>query len=263
MFFVRASSLPDLLDCPARWEARNVQKIRQPSGPASVLGTAVHAGTALFDASRLYGAPLSIDDTAGVVVREIRNPRDDVDWEDTSPDEIEPVALALHRLYCTEISPNFEFVEVELKCKNLVVADLDITLTGTTDRVFRDEFGDLAIADIKTSKSIVSASGKMYCSKYAPQIAVYELLAAATLGEPVTGTARIFGLQAGKTGRGQRAGIGEINGARKMLVGDEFSPGLLNIAVNVLKSGLFWGNPNSMMCSKTYCPVWERCKWRI
>jgi hypothetical protein len=46
---IRASSLPELFDCSARWEAKHILGLRLPSSSNAVLGKAVHAGTALFD----------------------------------------------------------------------------------------------------------------------------------------------------------------------------------------------------------------------
>lgn len=75
---IRASSLPGLFECPARWEAVHINKIRMPRSSAAQLGTAVHAGTALFDDSWLYGPGLGPDDTAGAVVDAIHKPETDV-----------------------------------------------------------------------------------------------------------------------------------------------------------------------------------------
>ena len=66
---IRASSLSELFDCPARWAAKHLDGLRMPSSGAAQLGTAVHAGTALYDTSRLPGgSPITIDDAAGAVV---------------------------------------------------------------------------------------------------------------------------------------------------------------------------------------------------
>lgn len=262
MFKLRASSLPDLLDCPSRWEAKHVQGKRNPAGPESVLGTAVHAGTALFDESRMQGAGLTIDDCAGAVVDAVHHPKEEVDWADSKPSEAERIALDLHTLYCREISPQVTFKAVELACNDLELSDLGITLTGTTDRLYEDDFGNIGICDIKTSKTAVSADGTVPVAKHGPQVAVYELLVSTSLGRPVTAPAQIFGLQAAKTARGQRAGIGRIENARELLVGDEYRPGILQMAAHFLKSGMFWGNPSSRLCTPKFCPIYKTCPWR-
>lgn len=43
---IRASSLPELFDCAARWEAKHIKSLRLPSSGNAVLGKAVHAATA-------------------------------------------------------------------------------------------------------------------------------------------------------------------------------------------------------------------------
>lgn len=262
MFNIRASSLPDLLDCPARWEAKYIQGKKLPSGPEAILGTAVHAGTALYDAQALQGSPISIDDAAGVVVDTIQHPDDDVDWGDARPAEVESTALGLHALYCTQVAPTVSFKAVELTCDALEIEDLDICLTGTTDRVYEDEWGNLGIADIKTGKAVVGTDGSVKAGKYATQVAVYELLAATSLQAPITAPAQIFGLQAAKTAKGQRAGIGTVECARDLLLGDETSPGILELVSNMLKAGAFWGNARSMLCAPKFCPIYAACKWR-
>ena len=262
MIDIRASSLPELFDCPARWEAKNLRGLRLPKTEAAQLGTAVHAGTALFDQSRLDGTPLTADEAAGAVVDAVHRPQEDVDWGDGNPREAEKIGVALHMLYCREIAPGRDYVAVEARCGRLVISDLGIALTGTTDRVYRDASGDLGVADIKTGKSAVAIDGTVKTAGHAAQLAVYELLAEAALNRPLRADALIIGLQAAKTDRGRRAGIGQIACARELLVGDEDNPGLLDMAAGLLRRGDFFGNPRSALCNKKFCPAWATCRWR-
>ena len=57
---IRASSMGELFDCPARWEAKHILGKRMPKSGNAQLGTAVHASTALFDQSTIDGAGLCI-----------------------------------------------------------------------------------------------------------------------------------------------------------------------------------------------------------
>lgn len=82
---IRASSLPELFDCPARWEAKHIRGRRLPRSAAAQLGTAVHAGAAVFDVQRILGSPITPDDAAGEVVDAIHHPKEDVDWAKTAP----------------------------------------------------------------------------------------------------------------------------------------------------------------------------------
>ena len=258
---IRASSLSDLFDCPARWEARNILGLRLPTSGAAQLGTAVHAGTAIFDQGRIVDAGITAEDAAGAVVDAIWHPDQEVAWEDSSPREAEPIALALHRRYCADISPQFEYVDVEAQCNALEIADLGITLTGTTDRVFVSDEG-FGIADLKTGKNAVASDGTVRTAGHAAQIAVYELLAEASTGRAIDAPAKIVGLQVAKTEAGRRAAVGEIRGAKELLVGTEDQPGLLEIASSFLKSGVFYGNPRSSLCTIKYCPAYQTCRFR-
>lgn len=258
---IRASSLADLFDCPARWEARHIRKLHLPRSAAAQLGTAVHAGTALYDQSMLDGTPLTPDETAGAVVDTLYLPEEDVDWGDTSPREAESIAVPLHRLYCESIAPTQSYVAVEATCESLTLTDIGLTLTGTVDRV-RVTSDGLGIADIKTGKTAVAADGTVKTQGHAAQIAVYEILAGHAIGRPIDAPAQIIGLQVAKTDKGRRAGSGFIAGARELLLDDETSPGLLRLAATMLHSGNFYGNPRSQLCNPKYCPAYTGCRWR-
>ena len=258
---VRASSLPELFDCAARWEAKQIHKMRMPSSSNSVLGKAVHAGTALYDGKQLEGKPISSDDAAGVVVDAIHRPDEEVDWGEDRPQEAEGIALALHGMYCHQIAPSQNYVAVEAACEYLEITDLGIALTGTVDRVTETVAGH-GIADIKTGKNAVSADGTVKTQGHTAQMAVYELLAEHSTGIPIDAPSQIIGLQVAKTDKGRRAGIGPITGGRELLLGDGETPGLLEHAAAIIHSGMFPGNPRSMMCDKKYCPVHDRCRWR-
>lgn len=258
---IRASSLPELFDCGARWEAKHIRGMRMPSSGNAMLGKAVHAGTAIFDKQTMEGSPISIDDAAGAVVDTIHKPDEEVDWGEDKPQETEDIALALHGLYCRQIAPTKKYVAVEATCEKLIISDLGIALTGTTDRVVQTQDG-YGIADIKTGKGAVGADGIVKTQGHAAQMAVYELLAEHSTGLPMDAPAQVIGLQVAKTDKGRRAGVGSISGGRELLLGDEETPGLLQHAAAVLKHGLFTGNPRSMLCANKFCPIYNNCRWR-
>ena len=258
---IRASSLPELFDCAARWEAKQIRKMRMASSGNSVLGRAIHVGTAAYDSSALLGNPISIDDAAGVVVDTIHNPEEDVDWGEDRPQEAESIGIALTGMYCRTIAPTMNYVAVEATCDRLEITDIGIALTGTTDRIVEVNAGH-GIADVKSGKNAVGADGKVKTQGHAAQMAVYELLSEHSTGIPITEPAQIIGLQVAKTDKGRRVATGEIEGGRELLLGDEESPGLLRHASVMVQTGTFPGNPRSMMCHEKYCPVHSRCKWR-
>lgn len=259
---IRASSLAELFDCPARWEAKNLLGMRMPSSGAARLGTAIHAGTAAYDQAKLDGSPINPDDAAGELVKTLHDTEEEVDWDEARPQDAERIGLALLTRYCAEIAPHQDYVAVELTCERMEVSDLDIALTGTTDRVRRTAVGELGIADLKSGARAVGADGTVNTAGHGAQMGVYEILAQHALGEPITAPAQIVGLQTGKTAAAQRVGTGEILDARAALVGADDSPGLLQHASRLLHSGTFYGNPKSVLCSAKYCPRHPTCKFK-
>ena len=261
---IRASSLSDLLDCPARWEAKHLRGMRMPSGPKAILGKAIHASTARFDLSAMSGAGLTADEAAGAAVDAIRHPDEDVDWkaDEISPATAEKIALDLHRAYCAEIAPGQEYLGVEVTCEALTITDLGLTLTGTTDRVRKAADGSVGIADIKTGATAVSADGKVKTAGHGVQLAVYELLAGNAIGRAMDAPAQIIGMQTGKTAKGQRVAVGECSSGMTALLGDEDRAGLLQHASRLIHSGNFFGNPRSQLCNPKYCCCYATCMYR-
>ena len=150
---------------------------------------------------------------------------------------------------------------MEVETDKLTIPDLGITIGGTTDRVYKTADGQVGVADIKTGKTIVGTDGTVKTASYAPQIGLYELLIQYGLGQPVDAPALILGLQAAKTAKGMRSGVGEITNAKGMLLGDEYGPGMLEMASKLLQSGSFYGNPRSNLCSAKFCPCYQQCKY--
>ena len=258
---IRASSLSELLDCPARWEAKQLLGMRSPTSDAARLGQAVHASTAAFDASNLTGTGITADEAAAAAVDLIHHSDEEVLWDEWTPQTAERTALALHDRYCADIAPRQDYVAVEAQCEALVVSDLGIALTGTTDRVRRTEAG-YGIVDLKTGKSAVRADGAVEVGKHALQLGVYELMAAFATQLPMLAPPQIVGLQTGKTDKAQRVAVAEAPSAREVLVGSEEQPGVLSYASRIVHSGLFFGNPRSALCSQKYCPRFPTCPFR-
>lgn len=258
---IRASSLPELFDCAARWAAKHIDGLRLPSSGAAHLGTALHAGTAAFDAARMAGSPITPDDAAGVLVDTLHHPADDVDWGEDRPGAVEPIALRLHARYCTDVAPTRDYAAVELTCDSLIVPvaeyGISIQMTGTTDRVRRRADGTLAISDLKSGRNAVGADGVAATKGHGLQLGVYELLAEQASGERMAPEAEIIGMQ---TTNAARVGTGIVRNARDRLVGAPGKPGAIEHAAAILRSGLFPPNSRSLLCSPKFCPAWDRCK---
>jgi PD-(D/E)XK nuclease superfamily len=262
MQLIRASSLPELFDCPARWEAKHLRGKRMPMSGKAALGKAIHASTGAFDAATVLGQPITADDAASAAVDSLYHPNEDVDWEDDSIGKAEGVARALHAKYCATVAPTQRYRAVEATCEALTIDDLGITLTGTVDRVYEDDDGNLGIADLKTGKTAVSADGLVKTQGHGLQLATYELLTEYALGIKISAPARIIGLQTGQTDKAQRIACGDIYSPRDALIGTEDSPGALQYAANFLKTGLFYGNPRSQLCGAKFCPNYQTCQFR-
>lgn len=261
-FWMRASSLGSLLDCPARWEAVHLLGMKSKSSAASHLGTSIHASTAVFDSSFVNGDGVTVDEALGAFVDKLHDKDADVEWgdDDITKAKAEEIGSILHKKYCTEVTPKQDYTAVEVECKSLTVefGDMNIVLTGTTDRVRKTDKG-LGIADIKTGKMAVKADGTVDAAKHGAQLAVYELLVEQATGHLVTAPAEIIGLQ---TSSKARVGTVEVTTAKDVLLGSEGQKGLLEHAAGILRNGLFYGNPRSMMCGEKYCPRFKQCRFR-
>lgn len=262
---LRASSLADLFDCPARWYARQIEQGgRGPtSGPAQ-LGTAVHAGTALYDQAALELAPVSVDDAVGAAIEALRKSDVEVVYDDnlTAANAID-LSAALTSRYCYDISPQVVYEAVELKLEPLTINfdnGVRIKLTGSADRV--RAVGDRrGISDIKTGRAIVK-DGAVATDKHLAQLGVYELLEVMvknTTSEDMTLPAQVIALP---TAGDPTPAIGEAARPSRLLFGNEQHPGLLTAAAEMFKSGMFYGNPKSVLCGQKYCPAWKTCWWR-
>ncbi len=260
---IRASSWGSLFDCAYKWEWIHILGHRSPSGPRTQLGTAIHASTAAFDSSRINGSNLSAYDTAEMLVHTLRNPDYEVDWRgsDITLAQAESIGLKLHTMYCNEVSPRYDFVAVELTTKPLEIdcgGGVIVRLTGQLDRgrICKTSQG-LGIGDVKSGGASV-VKGVAKTKGHAPQIGTYEILYEHTTGEAITAPAHIIGL---KTKGTPETGIGEIRGAKQMMVGTEEFPGLIQIGADMLRTGLFPPNPQSFLCSAKYCPRWSSCPY--
>ena len=260
-FRVRASSIAGFFSCPAQWAHNNLGGERLPSTPPAVIGSAVHASTAEFDRSRLdknKARWLSADDTAEVLLDYIKDPGEEVDWTGSNIEKAATIALGVHTRYCHEVAPTHTYQHVEETMDNLAIEweelDIEIVLTGTLDRSYiRD--GKIGIADLKT--------GAVACSqntgKHKAQLGAYELLAAQKLGIIIEQPGELIQLQ---TSSNYKVAVQQVHNATIALLGDDYNTGMLTHIARALKSGDFWGNPSSWLCSQKYCGAWDNCIYR-
>lgn len=261
---LRASSLPDLLDCPARWEAKHVLGMTKPFSSRAALGQCVHDATAFYDVqTHLLG--LDADQNLALAqdrfLQKFAERRSE--WMADRGNDL-PFSTAEKRgkelvtLYALNISSKFRYVAVELTFRDVEVqvGDVSIRLTGTADRIYSGADG-LGLLDLKSGKNRVTQEGVVSVSADKPQLGVYELLAEQHLGEFLSGPAYIAGLD---TEKSVAAVSDPIPGAKELVVGTEDEPGILHAAALYLQSGIFPPNPKSQLCSPAYCTRYERCK---
>jgi hypothetical protein len=264
---IRASSLGGLFDCPARFEAEQINHIYGPSGSRALLGNAIHASTSIYDHGLINNTGITIDEAAGAAVELIHKPNEEVIWdEDDSPKLLEHIAVNLHKLYCNNISPVLNFLAVEVTCLPVEISDLGLTLTGTIDRVYKyynvkTKKTELGICDLKTSASAVSPQGVVKTQNHAFQIGVYTLLAQKSLDTTLKAPAQIIGLNTSKTDKAWRVGLGQIEDPLDLLISRDGQIGLLEYAAKIIHSGAFFPNPRSMFCSAKSCPIHNTCRF--
>jgi len=276
---VRASSIKDALDCAMRYEAKNLLGIRMPSAGIAHLGTAIHAGAAIYDQSVIDGKPVSHDEAVGRFVDTLhldRNPEEPTDdgvaWDEDMPRaEAEEVGTKGIINYIEDIGSKRRYKAVEAKLEKFPVSFPDqqvtIILTGKTDRiraverqVFAGGIGH-GITDIKSGKTRVSKGEKrVNVNAEKAQLAVYELIAEKGTGIPITAPAEIAGIS---TAKHASVATIEVHGTRQALVGTGETPGVLDFLARMLRSGTFPPNPSSHLCSRRFCPLWENhCPYR-
>ncbi len=266
-FKIRASSFGSLFDCAYKFEGIHLLGMRSPSSARAHLGTSIHHGTAVFDSAKIFNTddePVTAMDACNEFLRVIRHPEYDVAWRgaDIGQTEAERIGLTLVNRYCQEVSPNYDFLAVEMTTVPLVIDcgnGVTVTLTGSLDRarIARRHGGGIGISDIKTGKT-ASKDGVAKTKGHKAQLGTYELLFEhSTGGEyPITEPAEIIGLSTGKT---PDVGTGLVHNAKDLLLGDDRNPGYIKLASEIFRTGLFTPNPQSGLCSKNYCPRYMSC----
>lgn len=265
VYTVRASSWGSLFDCAFSWEGVHLKGLRRPSGLRAQLGTAVHASTAAFDSGRLPGGDKpSVDDTAEVLVRTLREPDREVDYsrDDLTVKDAERIGLALHTMYCLDVAPGFSYLSVEAK---LAPLDIDcgggivVRLTGTMDRArVAEAAAGAVVPDIKTGARVIS-DGAVVTKGRAAQLGTYQLMlerdpqhALPTVG------GQVIALQ---TSSRPQTGVSRVFDAKRVMVGTDDAPGLIEHAASMFRTGLFPPNPQSLLCSPHYCARWQTCPY--
>lgn len=261
---IRASSWGSLFDCAYGWEGVHILGMRKASGLRATLGTAIHAGTAAFDLARMEGNAISADDAAQDLIDTLYRPTEEVDYKQDpslSLDAAERIGLTLHTRYCHEISPLFQFKAVEMKLEpfDIECDGITIRLKGTMDRArVAQAEGGVVIPDIKSGGRLIdSKTGEVSIKGRSAQLGAYQLMYEHTTDEPTVG-GQILALQTTNT---PVAGVSQVFDAKRRMVGTDTAPGFIELAAQMLKTGLFPPNPQSPLCSEKYCARWATCMY--
>ncbi|WP_186205886.1 RecB family exonuclease [Burkholderia gladioli] len=263
VYKVRASSWAALFECAYRWQGIHLLGMRNVVGLRAALGTAIHAGTAVYDQAVLDGTGLTADDAAGAFIDKLRDPANEYDpaSDDLTLREAERIGIALTVKYCLEVAPRYQFIAVEMETKPLDIdcgGGITIRLTGTMDRarVRRTALGP-GIADLKSGARAV-ADGVAVTKGHGPQIGTYEMLYEHTTGELIADTAEIIGL---KTKGTPEIATAPVKNGKRAMLGTEDEPGLIEFAADMFRTGRFYPNPKSLLCDAKYCPRHGVCKF--
>jgi hypothetical protein len=260
---IRASALAELFDCPARFKARHIDNMPSRTSGAAHLGTSLHAGTGLFDQAVIEQTPVTVEDAVDHFVDTVRNPDFDVDWGDKPLSEAIDTGVLLTTRYCQNIAPLASYEAVELKCDDLTLKmsnGVRLTLTGNVDRV-RNKDGKRGITDLKSGARIIK-NGEVDTDKHTVQLGTYELLEVLyknTTGQDMLLDAEVVALP---TQGPPIPRVATVTRPSKVLLGDSEHTGLLDVAAAMVKSGAFFGNTKSVLCSAKYCPAYAKCWWR-
>jgi hypothetical protein len=264
VFRIRASSFGALYECAYRWEAIHILKMASRVGMKAHMGSAIHAGTAVFDASRLPGAgdPATPADAVEAAIEYLNTPNEDevdVTLDDVTPREAESRTRALVAAYCRDIAPRYDFIAVEMTVRPMQIDCGDgvvIELAGTLDRTraFRSHAG-VGISDLKSGTRAVT-KGEVATTKHKLQVGTYEVLYQHTTGVKPTAPASIIALPTSGSGEIKE---GFIHDAAKAVVGTHEEYGALQLAADTFRTGMFRPNPNSVLCGEKYCPRWQTC----
>ena len=261
---IRASAWGGLFDCAYRFEGIHLLGMRNIVGLRAALGTAIHAGTAAFDQSRIDGRGVTVDDAAGVLVDKLRDPetRFDPDRDDLSMPEAERVGLSLLVKYCREVSPRYHFVAVEMETMPLDIDHGDgviVRLTGTMDRA-RHAGSHRWARHRRRQKRRCRCRRRRWptLKDTVLQLGAYELLYEHTHRRSRSPTdAEIIGLKTiGHAGDRQPV---PIRNAKRVMLGTDERPGLIEFAARMFRSGDFYPNSRSLLCSPKYCPRHGTC----
>jgi hypothetical protein len=117
---------------------------------------------------------------------------------------------------------------------------------------------------VKTGGRVISG-GAVVTKGRAPQLGTYQLMYERdpAHGRPTDG-AQVIGLLTSNAALKPKpgdviAGVSHVFDAKSVMVGTDGSPGLIEYAAAMFRSGLFPPNPAATICAEKYCARWHKC----
>lgn len=266
---IRASSLPELFDCSFRWAVKHLDITDQyeylPPSPPQVIGTAWHAGTSWYDEKILDGESPSSDDAADEAVAVLQDEQDVAWTPDVNRRKAESTVRVMTAKYAEQVSPTQNFVSVERPLQELTIEaenGLEITFTGQLDREYKvPGLEGAGVADLKSGRGVVDSEGKVNITRHIAQLGTYELLSRMADQDSIVSIVHAPRIIAMDSGKNHPVATPDMPDAYGILVGDDETPGLIDMAAKIIKEGVFVGNPMSMFCREKSCPAYNFCPW--
>lgn len=222
----------------------------------------MHAAVAAFDKRRMLGeSDRLLEESTAVFHDELARPEEGLVWDEKDYSKAQQIGVDLLKKYVDQIAPRYKFVAVEVKCPpmDILVEGIVLRLTGSVDRIRIAATGGYGVTDFKSGEQAVRADDTVVVAPHRAQVGVYEILSGPMMGVQMSEPAEIIGMQ---TNGKARVAVGQIHGAAEALIGTEDSPGTLVYVARLIREGIYYGNPKSLMCSEKFCPAHPTCKFR-
>jgi hypothetical protein len=234
------SQLNCWLDCQAKWYYRHVLNLPDVQGANLTLGRAVHAALAENFRQKIE-TKLDLPDTGVVALFvdafESELPETTLSAEDNVDDLLDTGRAAIG-MYMADVAPTIDPAAVELHVTGAIAG---VAVQGYIDLM--DVEG--RIIDVKTAKKKPAGIR----SDYRLQVATYSQLAPGA-----NGIVKLDTLVKTKT-------LQLVEQTFAVTEADVRSTQTLYpLAQEGMRSGLYMPNRGSMLCSRKYCPFFERCE---
>jgi hypothetical protein len=148
------SSISTFIKCPERWRRRYIEGEYEPSGPAALLGSAIHGAEGHnFQLKIDTGEDLPEADVLDIYAEEfdLRVDTTEVDWRDEKPGTVKDAGARILPIYHRITAPKVRPKAVERKYE-LAFQDVDWTFDGYIDVEEEDD----GIVDLKVKARALS-----------------------------------------------------------------------------------------------------------